>query len=127
MKLIEEKEDYYLFKLVDMKYNILVVETSSESPIKLINMISDDLIKNKIEGKIIIDSLLYNGGNKERFISAIFINGKFDIDSFEFVKIERGDPIRKITSEYLRQNKELIEYSILNTIQKRLILSGCNL
>ncbi|MDY3360015.1 MAG: type II toxin-antitoxin system RnlB family antitoxin [Clostridium celatum] len=124
---IKEQEEFNIVVMNDFKYSVVIIDKTSEPPTYLLPKLKDELISNSISGDILIDSLLYSGNSNERFIKANFIDGDFIKGSFEFVDIERGNVIRKITSDYLRDNQELIEFSILSTMQKRLVIKGCNL
>ncbi|MGI1691689.1 type II toxin-antitoxin system RnlB family antitoxin [Thermoanaerobacter uzonensis] len=125
--IILKRESYNFIKLSGSKYSILIIVTVCEPPSKLLDKIAEDLSAEKICGEIIIDSLLYNGNSNERFISAYFCGNQFKKGSFKFIKIDRGDILRTLTSEFLRSNYKLVEYSILNSFQKKLLLKGCNL
>jgi hypothetical protein len=127
MEKILEKENYNFIKLGNSRYSVLIIETVCEPPSKLLDKIAEDLSAEGICGEVIIDSLLYNGNNNERFISMYFCGNQFDKSSFKFVKIAREDILRVLTSEFLRSNYELVEYSILNSFQKKLLIKGCNL
>lgn len=124
---IKEKEEFNIVITNDFKYSVIIIDKTSEPPTYLLSKLKDELISNGVSGHILIDSLLYSGNSSERFIEANFLDGNFDEGSFQFVDIERGNIIRKITSDYLRKNEELINFSILSTMQKRLVAKGCNL
>jgi hypothetical protein len=75
-----------------------------------LNEISAELLSNKINGIVIIDCLLYCGNNQDRFISAYYDNG-FDFNSFKYENIKRESYLRKLTSNYLRENNDLVEFN----------------
>lgn len=124
---IKEQEDFNIVITNDFKYSVVIIDKTSEPPTYLLSKLKDELISNGVSGYILIDSLLYSGNSRERFIEANFVDGNFEEGSFQFVDIERGNVIRKITSDYLRKNEELINFSILSAMQKRLVAKGCNL
>ncbi|NFI96010.1 hypothetical protein FC961_16870 [Clostridium botulinum] len=120
--------DYILVKEdKNLKYSSIIIQTACEAPTLLLKDICKELDKNDIHGEILIDSLLYSGNCKERFITATFENGDFNKDSFSFVHVDRGSFERKITSDYLREYEEILKSSCLTETQKKLIKKGLNL
>ena len=55
------------------------------------------------------------------------MSDKFENIKFKFVTIVGNSTIKAIKPKYLRNRKELIDFSILISIQKILILNGCKL
>lgn len=55
------------------------------------------------------------------------MSDKLENIKFKFVTIAGNSTIRAITLKYLRNRKELIDFSILSSMQKILILNGCKL
>lgn len=127
MESIVKKSDYDVLRSADSNYPVYIIENSCEPPTSLLKDIENDLSSLGISGEIIIDSLLYNGNNQERFISAYFNGNKFDSGTFKFIEVDNNNILRKLTSEYFRKNISLIEYSILNNHQKKLIIHGCDI
>ena len=77
-------------------------------------------MQNKIV--IIIDQLLTTGNNKNRFISCEYQKGKIKL--FTAKNVDCSENIRKISSQVLKNNYELIENSILTKNQKQCIKEG---
>ncbi|EOU2128457.1 type II toxin-antitoxin system RnlB family antitoxin [Clostridium perfringens] len=116
-------KEYNILKLYDDTECInLVIMCNANSPFDYIEMIKDDLIKCKLEGKIIIDQILHVGNTKKRFISMKYENGEFMINH-DFENISKGSLVRRVSCNYLKENK-LVDYSILTSIQKRMINKG---
>lgn len=74
-------------------------------------------------GQIIIDQLLITGNNRNRFLTCTVRNGKLILST---AYVSNGDgPYKFLTSEYLRQNVDLLYASALTDLQKKLIIKGC--
>ncbi|GEM_PF-738295 len=128
MKYVDSNSQLYEVILeCDSKFSALIIEVVCEPPTLLLDKIKENLKIRGIKGRILIDSLLYEGNSNKRFIEVYFDGNEYIKDSFEFTNIERGNKIRKITSDYLRGNNELLEYSILTLLQKKMINNGLNL
>lgn len=111
----------------DLEYTNLVIMCNANSPFDYIAMIKEDLMKNNIKGKIIIDQILHVGNTNKRFISMVYDKDNLEKDKeLEFVNISKGSLIRKISCDYLRENG-LIEFSILTSIQKRMLNKGISI
>lgn len=111
----------------DLEYTNLVIMCNANSPFDYIAMIKEDLMKNNINGKIIIDQILHVGNTNKRFISMVYDKDNLEKDKeLEFVNISKGSLIRKISCDYLRENG-LIEFSILTSIQKRMLNKGISI
>ena len=69
-----------------------------------------------------MEELLTTGNNKNRFISCEYQNGKIKL--FTAKNVDCSENIRKISSQVLKNNYELIENSILTKNQKQCIKEG---
>ncbi len=107
-------------------YSALVILCNSDSPLQYLEDIATDLRDNLIEGNILIDQILHSGNNEERFIECKFDQGMFTRNSFKFVRIPKDSEFRKKTCNFLSETS-LIEYSILSSIQKKMINKGISI
>lgn len=115
---------YDIIRLEDSEYNGLVIMCNANSPIDYLSLIYTELKEKNVHGKIIIDEILHVGNTNKRFIGFEFNNNlSLDDIKIEFVDIKKDNALRKISCEYLRTN-DLLEYSILSSIQKRMIDKG---
>ena len=112
--------------LNDSSYYALLTTLSSQSPIDLIR---EYVVENEIKcsGKVIVDIVFHSGNNSDRFIELTCEDGKLDFASFNFVQIERKSDLRIKANETLRQYPLLINNSILNNSQKKLLLHGISI
>lgn len=115
------------FDIINLTYanSVLIIIKTCESPFQYINEIEKKLEVCSYEGNVIIDQLLHSGNNEERFIGCYVANNKFVSTSFTFLKIKKGDPIRRFISEYLREDTEYLDYNGMTDTQRKLIKSGC--
>lgn len=115
---------YDVIKLEDSEYNSLVIMCNANSPIDYLSLIYTELKGKNAHGKILIDEILHVGNTNKRFISFEFDdNVSLDDIKMNFVDVKKDNIIRKISCDYLRTN-DLVEYSILSSIQKRMIGKG---
>lgn len=115
---------YDVIKLEDSEYNSLVIMCNANSPIDYLSSIYTELKEKNAHGKIIIDEILHVGNTNKRFISfELDSNASLDDIKIDFVDIRKDNIVRKISCDYLRIN-DLVEYSILSSIQKRMIGKG---
>ncbi len=105
-------EDYILFDLEDSIYDKLCFVNTTDDIILFLDSIKTDVstCKNK---KVIIDLILQNGYNFNRYISIDF---KGDTPKYQIVNVREVDyKIKELSDRYLSQNLELIEDSALST------------
>lgn len=112
--------------LNDSSYFALLTALSSDSPIYTIKKFE---VENVFEctGRVLVDSILHSGNNSDRFIELICDNGKINFNSFNFVQIERKNELRIKANNTLRKYPEVINNSILNNSQKKLLLHGISI
>jgi hypothetical protein len=116
--------NFSILELSDKKYDLLVIMKTYEAPFGFLDQIAKELTDRRFVGTILVDELLHSGNNDERFIRAFFDGEKFDKSAFMFESIDRRNEIRKISCETLRNELDIIDYSILNNAQKCLISKG---
>ncbi|MFS0820901.1 type II toxin-antitoxin system RnlB family antitoxin [Bacillus sp. 1P02SD] len=112
--------------LNDSSYFALLTTLSSDSPINTIKNFENE---NGFEcsGRVLVDSILHSGNNSDRFIELFCENGKINYSSFSFVQIERKNELRVKANDTLRKYPQIINNSILNNSQKKLLLHGISI
>lgn len=113
---------YILEKINEDKYAYFIISLTYESILDYIEEIEKKLSIEKNKIVIIIDQLLTTGNNKNRFITCEYQNGKIKL--FTAKNVDCSENIRKISSQVLKNNYELIENSILTKNQKQCIKEG---
>ncbi len=103
-------------------FDMLLLLANSDAPLTLLNEIENTGLKLK-SIRILIDQILHCGNTDERFIALELIDGKLVESSICFVNIDKCSKIREISSRLLCDNN-LVESSILSTIQKRMLGKG---
>lgn len=117
-------EDFIIIK-IDKEYaNYLIFGISSESP-----LFELDKIREKATfcdgDKILFDQLLQTGSNKNRFLILSYQNNDFDTGTATNIDTSLIDVDTRLkVADFLRQNKDILKYSILVSSQKDQILSG---
>lgn len=119
---------YSIIKLEDnLEYTKLIIMCTANSPFDYISMIKEELNREKVNGKILIDQILHVGNTKKRFISLYYKVNEMEKDEFmKFADISKDSLYRKLSCEFLKEN-ELINHSILSSIQKKMINKGINI
>lgn len=114
---------FYVTELTsDSNFNALLLLANSDAPLTPINEIEKAISKIG-NGRIIIDQILHSGNTGERYICLDIVAGKVNQSSISFYTLPKGDNIRKLSRQILYTNN-LIDYSILSSIQKRMLKKG---
>lgn len=117
-------ENYIIKKVNQNDIQYLVFGTSVESPLFCINDLSKDINENK-EVRVLFDQLLQTGNADNRFLMVIFKNGTFELNSATSINPKFiDDSIKGIITNFLRQNPQILKYSILLSEQKKIIEQG---
>ncbi len=117
-------ENYVLKKVNQNSIEYLVFGTSVESPLFCITEIAKKLDENK-EAKVLFDQLLQTGNSDNRFLMIEFKNGNFELSSATCINPQTiNDGIKSQITDFLRQNPQILKYSILLNDQKKIIEQG---
>ncbi|GIP05618.1 hypothetical protein J28TS4_40250 [Paenibacillus lautus] len=103
-------------------FDSLLLLTNSEPPLTPVSEIEKIASKLQIS-RILIDQILHSGNTDERYISLEIVDGKVNSSSICFFKVSKGDIIREESRKILCDNN-LIEFSILSNIQKKMLKKG---
>lgn len=118
--------DYYFTEANNNdEYKFYIIMNSSKSPLTFLRNIYMDLYEYNQDGKILIDQIMHVGNNEKRFISVEYSRSDQSINTnkIKFVNIPKDNIYRRISCQYFK-NKEILEYSLLTSIQKRMINKG---
>lgn len=119
-------KDVVIEYLNDSSYAALLTTLSSNSPIDMIrSLVQEDGFK--CSGKLIVDTILHSGNNSDRFIEIPCENGEIKFDSYHFVQFERKSELRVKANNILRNYPVIINNSILNNSQKKMLLHGISI
>lgn len=110
-------------KIDNEKYNDFFILLTYESPLNHIEELNKILINSNKEGYIIIDTLLHSGKSEDRYIELFWNGNSIDYDTIKYVKI-KNKKYAKTTCQYLKNNIDILESSILNKYQVNLISNG---
>ena len=118
----------YIIKQIDKKFaKYVVFGITVDSPLfqltniqKCISLTDGD--------NVVFDQLLQTGNTENRFLIMSFLNGEFNLNSAQNIEAQRIDiDIKSFGCNFLRNNKEVLRYSILLSEQKDAILNGRNI
>lgn len=118
--------DYFkILKIDHYNYNAIIFAETYETPFLYLDEISKVLKDNNIKNcKIIFDMLLSNGNTTERYAEAEFDDDEFDKTTFKYINVDKKNVLRKISLNFYKQNKNILQDSILNSLQIKMINKG---
>ncbi|MCK4260789.1 MAG: type II toxin-antitoxin system RnlB family antitoxin [Halanaerobiales bacterium] len=109
-------------------FSFIVFSQTYETPFSCLKEISKELLSyNAVKCKIVFDMLLNMGNTSERFVEAYFNGDEFEKTSFKCININKKNQLRRISCNYYKENKEMLEYSILNSAQKKMLSRGISI
>lgn len=108
-------------KMNSNRCDYIIFSTTVESPFFFIEEIKKIINPSK-KITIIFDQLFQTGDSNNRFLS-FNIDKDIKYDSAKIINDDL-DELKKIISEYLFENQEVMEYSILLDKQKEIIKEG---
>lgn len=101
-------------------YSYIVLSTSYINPIESVDELENNLIKEKYVGNVLVDLLLSNGYDEDRFFEIYFDGKKLNFHTLSNVTNVSED-IRKVSVNYYSKNYELMNNSVLTKPQRFLI------
>ncbi|MDF2503865.1 type II toxin-antitoxin system RnlB family antitoxin [Clostridium sp.] len=117
---------YNIQKLDNMQYDYIIFSKSIETVTDYLEHIIETIKEDKFT--LIIDNLLHNGASSDsRYIEIKWNKSKSINENYKnvkFAEISKNSIFRELSTEYYKNNKNLIEHSILTSIQKKMILKG---
>lgn len=114
-------KNFILRKLNNSEYEYLLIATSFQSSLSELKKL-DELADLKA-GRILFDFTLSNGISKNRFIECAVSLGNVKPKSAKIV-IEVEDEVKEVSSMFLKENKDILENSLLPKSIKYLISNG---
>lgn len=113
--------DFEILKLNNEPYDFLIIATSYENPLSVINEIGEEIQVRK--ANLLFDLTLVNGINKNRYIKCEY---DADTNKLPSCSIVEGidDDIKKISQSYFSKNEEVVKKSVLSNSLKYLLKSG---
>lgn len=121
----EKMKDYKIAYINHEEYEVIIFSESYKQPLSNLYEIELELKKMKLKNKMILfDMILCRGNNEDRFIECLFDGENFVTSTIASVKVDKKNILRKLSTQYLLKNREVIEHSILTSIQKKMLLKG---
>lgn len=112
---------FQIITLHDEPYDFLIIATSYESPLHLIDEISEEL---QVEqAKLLFDLTLINGTKRNRYIECNYsakIKTQMNCSLVEKI----ADDIREISRNFFYNNNEIINNSVIPNSLKFLLRTG---
>ena len=106
-------------------YSYLLVFKSYTAPSHWLNR--EPIFDSNFSGNVILDRMLHVGNSIDRFVAYEVVNGKIlDFKGFP-LEFNRKSPIRILANDVYRKYPNIVENSILNSNQKKLLLYGLSI
>ncbi|EGO7832343.1 hypothetical protein FH947_001911 [Enterococcus faecalis] len=124
-KHIEKTEHFEIVRLKSSEYTYLIILLTHYAPSYL--LVEEVKFPSNFSGKILLDRMLHVGNSSDRYASYKVCDGDIKMDSIQREVFGRKNDIRVLGNSYYRKYPELIQNSILNTSQKKLLLHGLSI
>ena len=108
----------------DSTYFALLTTLNNSSPIDILKQTENVFVTS---GRVLVDNILHSGNNSDRFMELQYSDGKFDFDTAQYVQIDRKNTLRIEANNALRGYPSVVNNSILNSAQKKLLLHGISI
>lgn len=74
--------------------------------------------------RMLFDTLFHAGNVPGRFVEARVNNQAIDWDTVKVIAVPAGSPLRKQMAAAIREEPELLDASILSSVQKKMLAAG---
>lgn len=112
-------------ELSEEDYKFVIISTSYQTPFSQLDEISHELLKtNPGSYKVVFDLLLNMGNASDRFVEAFFDGRELRKNSFKPVKLSKKNSLRKISTEFFSSNQNILNNSVLTSMQKQMLGKG---
>lgn len=118
--------DYNIFYSVGETYKVLITIFNSDSPLEYLPEIEKKLLSEKIYGNVLIDQILHVGNTQDRFLALCIDENGFRKDTMKVVSISKSSQYRKLSCDFLKKT-DVFEFSILSSVQKKMIGKGISI
>ena len=116
---------YKIKKINYENYQAIIFAQSYETPLLYLDEISDELKKQEIYNcRVVFDMLLSAGNTSERYAEARFDDWKFLKSTIKHIDIDKKNNLRKLSLEFFKSNSSILQSSILNSLQIKMINKG---
>ena len=105
------------------EYKLLVLSVSYISPFDEIEELENDLREMNFRGVVLFDLILCNGVSPNRFIKSYFDGNSFSSSIFEIVNNIKDD-VKLISSNFYKNNSDLIDKGVLSKPYSLLLKKG---
>lgn len=117
-------KDFVIKKTENSFVKYVVFGITAESPIFLLDEIKKELALSGGD-KVLFDQLLQTGNTINRFLVLTYDMDDFNLSSANNINASYvGVAEKSVISDFLRENDEILKYSILLNEQKEIIASG---
>lgn len=115
---------FNVIELEKSAYDTCVIVQTHESLYELKNELTPLITMLHSNNKILFDTLFHSGNSTDRFIEFEINDGEIDWETAQVARITKQDSLRSIIANRIKGDVELINNSILSSIQKKMIAKG---
>lgn len=118
-------KDYKIVSVDCEDYDVIIYSEELNHPLSILKEVEVELRSMRLQrDKILFDMILCRGNTLDRFIVGKFDGNVIIKSSISVLKVDKKSTIRKMSTKLLLNNREMVENSILTSIQKKMILKG---
>ncbi|MCC9274505.1 MAG: type II toxin-antitoxin system RnlB family antitoxin [Enterococcus aquimarinus] len=122
---VEKTKYFEVLKLDDSEFMYFFVLLSHISPSHLLK--KEAVFCSDVSGKILVDRMLHVGNSRDRYVSYNIIHGNIEMESRKVEKVDRKSTLRMLGNSCYKSYPNLVNNSILNSTQKKLLLHGLSI
>ncbi len=115
-----QNKKFEIKELNSKTHPYIVLSTHHVNPIEWVDELERELSKKKYSGRILLDLLLSNGYNEDRFFEIYFDGTKLNLDTLSNLE-SVSDEVRLFSVEYYSQHTDMIKNSVLTKPQRYLV------
>lgn len=117
--------NYKILKINNENYKAIIFAQSYETPLLYLDEISSELKDLGISDcNIVFDMLLSSGNTSQRYVEAMFDGEQFIKTTIQHIPIDKKNSLRTISLNFFKSNSSILQSSILNSLQIKMINKG---
>lgn len=120
-----ETEHLAVEPIISEEFDLLVSNLTCNAPTRL--LVQELELPSTFTGNLLVDNVFHAGNNNTRFTFFKVTSGVIDLETREHIKLDRKSNERVFANNKLRNYPEIVNYSILNSSQKKLLLKGLSI
>ena len=117
--------NYKIVEINNENYKAIIFAQSYETPLLYLDEISSELKEHGMSNcNIVFDMLLSSGNTSQRYVEAMFDGEQFIKTTIKHIPIDKKNTLRTISLNFFKSNSSILQSSILNSLQIKMINKG---